>query len=179
MSLNIQKIIVGPIETNCYLLVSNNEAVIIDPGAEGARILFELEKSGARLKYIINTHYHYDHVMANEEVRTKTGALVLIHEAEKDYIDFQVDRYLQEGEYVEFGDAKLEVINTPGHSKGSICLLGENIIFTGDTLFDGDCGRVDLAGGNWHEMEESLAKLKGIIKKGVYVYPGHGNDYVQ
>lgn len=175
--MQIKRLIVGNINTNCYLLSSQDELVIIDPGGEVRKILVEIKKLEAKPRYIINTHYHFDHTLANEELKKNTGAKVLIHEAEKDFIDFNADRWLHEDDVIGIGEIKLKVIHTPGHTKGSICFLGDCIIFTGDTLFSDGCGRTDLEGGSEKEMKKSLKKLKKIIKPSMMVCPGHGEIF--
>lgn len=177
--MNIQRLIVGPISTNCYLAYDQGELAVIDPGEEADHILKKINEIGAKLKFIINTHYHFDHVTANDEIKQATGALVLIHSAEAPFIDFIPDRWLEEDDIIDIGSMELKVINTPGHTPGSICLYGNDYIFTGDTLFQGDHGRTDLAGGSAQEMSESLRRLSSIIKPKMTVYPGHGNYYVE
>jgi len=175
--MEVKHIIVGNLRTNCYLLISEGEIVVVDPADEADLILKEIEKTGGKVKYIINTHYHYDHVLANSAIKKKTEAEILIHEGEKDFINFSADRFLKEGDKISFGKSSLEVINTPGHSKGSICLLGDNFILTGDTLFQSGYGRTDFEGGSQEEMEKSLERLSKIIKPGMMVYPGHEGVY--
>jgi len=175
--LNVQKIKVGKLRTNCYLVSSGDEMIVIDPGAEADLILGEIKKTEKKLKYIVNTHFHFDHVTDNDKIQEKTKAKILISENEKDFIDFKVDKFLKEGDKIKIGEDSLSVINTPGHSKGSICLLGEEVIFTGDTLFRDCFGRTDLDGGSEDEMEESLEKLSKIITPDVIVYPGHGDSF--
>jgi hydroxyacylglutathione hydrolase len=177
--MEVIKIRVGQLRTNCYLLISDNEAIIIDPGGDEDIILNEIKKHSVKLIYIINTHYHFDHTLANEDLRETTGAKVLIHEDEKEFSDFTVDQFLRDVDEIIFGKAKLKVIHTPGHTAGGICLLGDNLVFTGDTLFKDAYGRTDLDGGSLDDMEKSLVKLKDIIKKGMHVYPGHGHDFIQ
>jgi len=161
--MEVKTIKVGELQTNCYLLISEKELVIIDPGAEANRILKEIEKTGGRAKYIINTHYHFDHVLANREVREKTGAEILTD--------------LKEGDEIKTGNVVLRVVYTPGHTEESICLLGDNFVFTGDTLFETGHGRTDLAGGSQEKIEESLQKLSELLKPGMTVYPGHGSVF--
>lgn len=175
--MEIKRLIVGILDTNCYLLVSGGELAVIDPGGDPDKILEETQKSPAKTKYIINTHSHPDHISGNERIKKETAAQILIHENEKDFIDFQADRFLKEGEKLKVGDTVLKVLNTPGHTGGSICLLGDNFIFTGDTLFKDGYGRTDLPGGSQGEMEDSLKRLSGIIKPGMMVYPGHGEAF--
>lgn len=179
--MEIKHLIVGELGTNCYLLISGNELGIIDPGGEADKILKEVEKAKAKPKYIINTHCHSDHILANEKIRKETRAKILIHEAEKDFISFEADRFLKNEEEIKIGvgdsPSILKVLHTPGHTQGSICLLGENVVFTGDTLFKDGHGRTDLPGGSQKDMEESLEKLSKLLKPGVIVYPGHGEIF--
>ena len=175
--MQIKRLIVGELETNCYLLISENELGIIDPGGEAEKILKEIKKTKAEPKYIINTHCHLDHVLANEKIKKETGAKVLIHETEKDFLKFKVDRFLKEGDKIKIGDSVLKVLCTPGHTKGSICLLGQDFIFSGDTLFEKGYGRTDLPGGSQKDLEESLKRLSKLLKPGIVVYPGHGEIF--
>ena len=175
--MEIKTLLVGPLLTNCYLTVSGEELLIIDPGGRKEEILKEIAKTKAKLKYIVNTHGHPDHVFGNEGIKKETGAEILIHEAEKDFIKFKPDRFLKGGDLIKTGNNVLKVLHTPGHSRGSICLLGENFIFTGDTLFKDGYGRTDLSGGSQKDLEESLEKLRKILKPGITVYPGHGEIF--
>lgn len=170
----IKKLVVGSFLTNCYILF-DNEVIVIDPGGEIDDILREIKKR--KLKYILNTHYHPDHIMENALLKEKTGAKILIHEKEKNFINFKPDIFLKEGDKIKIGETLLKVLNTPGHTKGSICLLGDNFIFTGDTLFKDGIGRTDLAGGSIEDIEKSLEKLSKIIKPGMMIYPGHGEVF--
>ena len=161
--MQIKQLVVGLLATNCYLIVSDNQAAVIDPGEEPEKILKEIEKNNLSLKYIINTHLHFDHVSANQKIKEKTNAQVL--------------KNLTNNQEIKIGQIILKVIYTPGHSKESVCLLSDNFIFTGDTLFKDGYGRTDLPGGSDQEMEESLNKLSKIIKPGMIVYPGHGEIF--
>jgi glyoxylase-like metal-dependent hydrolase (beta-lactamase superfamily II) len=174
---NLKHLIVGPLLTNCYILASKEEALILDPGGGLNSILKEVEK--LKLKYIVLTHHHFDHVLAAQKLKEKTGAKILIHKGEKDFIKFKVDQFLKDGDEIKIGDIFLKVIHTPGHTRGSICLLGENFIFTGDTIFEDGYGRTDLPGGSQEDLENSLKKLEKIIKKGTKVYPGHGDQFIK
>lgn len=175
--MEIKILVVGPLLTNCYLLFSQSEAVVIDPGAGVTKILKEIKDKN--LKYIILTHYHWDHVLAAPKLREKTGAEILIHQAEKEFIKFQPDQFLEGGEEIKIGNEYLKIIHTPGHTRGSICILGENFIFTGDTIFEDGFGRTDLPGGSKEDLENSLEKLEKIIKRGMKIYPGHGNFFIK
>ncbi len=190
--MEIKRLVVGELETNCYLLISETELPfieakvkkrtkfsstyelgIIDPGGEAEKILKEVRKIKATPKYIINTHCHPDHIFADKEIKEETGAKILIHEAEKNFIDFNPDKFLNEEDEIKIGSSILRVIHTPGHTAGSICLMGENFVFTGDTLFKNGHGRTDLPGGSQKAIEESLEKLSRLLKPGTKVYPGH------
>jgi len=170
--IKIIPLIVGPLLTNCYILISNDEAIVIDPGAGLKRILEEL--GGKKLNYIILTHYHWDHSLATLKLKEKTGAKILIGKGEKNFIKFVPDQFVDGGEEIKMGEQFLKVIHTPGHTKGSICLVGENFIFTGDVLFKDGIGRTDLPGGSIEDLENSLKKLEKALKPGMKIYPGHG-----
>ncbi len=175
--MRIKRLIVGNFNTNCYLLITSKEMVVVDPGAEPEVILSEIIKSGVKPEYIINTHYHPDHTGANERIRKETGAKILIHEAEKEFISFKPDKFLKGGEKIKIGNETLEVIHTPGHSAGSVCILGKDFILTGDTIFKEGFGRTDIIGGSWKALDISLRRLKKVMKAGVRVFPGHGDPY--
>ncbi|RLC38371.1 MBL fold metallo-hydrolase [Candidatus Falkowbacteria bacterium] len=176
--MKIKKIVVGPILTNCYLLNSKEEIAVIDPGGDPDVIINEIIKLNGDLKYIINTHYHFDHTLSNLDIKKAFPRIkILIHKYEKGKIKFKADKFLDSEEEIKIGNIIIKIINTPGHSKGSICLLGKDFIFTGDTLFADGYGRTDLPTGSAPEMAESLARLKKIIKTGMMVYPGHGDVY--
>jgi len=177
--MEIKKLIVGSILTNCYLLYSGEEIAVVDPGGDSEVIINEIKNLKGELKYIINTHYHFDHTFSNLDIKKAfPKARILIHKYEKEEIKFKADKFLDSEDEINIGNKILKVINTPGHSKGSICLLGEDFIFTGDTLFKDGYGRTDLPTGSEEEMAESLERLKKIIKSGMTVYPGHGDVYV-
>jgi hydroxyacylglutathione hydrolase len=180
--MEIIKIIVGQFQTNCYLIICDNEIAVLDPGSDYQKIVEEIEKQKSMnaslfFKYIIITHHHFDHVNSVSEVKQNYGGELLIHEYEKDYIDFAVDKFLKNGDKINIGSCQFEVIFTPGHTAGSICLISDNAIFTGDTLFIHSCGRTDLAGGSETDMQKSIALLRSIMKEGQTVYPGHGESY--
>jgi len=187
----IKHLIVGPLLTNCYILISKGESLVIDPGADLKQILEELTKNQAKLKYIVLTHCHWDHLLAAPKLkkdynppttlppegRAPTGAKILVHKGEKDFMKFNVDQFLKDEDEIKVGEISLKIVHTPGHTKGSICLLGDGFIFTGDTLFEDAHGRTDLSGGSQKEMENSLEKLKKILKPGMKIFPGHGEVF--
>jgi len=174
--MKIKQLVVGELEGNCYLLASENELVVIDPGDEAERILKEIEQLKAIPKYIIITHCHPDHVLAVSGIKKKTNVKILIHEEEQ-FSGCRADEFLKEGSKIKIGNTVLKVVHTPGHTLGSICLLGDNFIFTGDTLFENGYGRTDLPGGSYKQMENSLKRLSQLLKPSIMVYPGHGKSF--
>ncbi len=176
--MKIRQLVVSPFLTNCYILIDEIEAAVIDPGGETNKIIEEVDKNGAILKYIILTHYHLDHSLSALELKEKKMAKILIHEAEEPFLKFTPDEFLTKEEKIKIGKTYLEIIHTPGHTKGSISLLGDGLIFTGDTLFKDGVGRTDLPGGSPADLELSLLKLKKIFKTGMKIYPGHGDAFI-
>ena len=180
--MNIKLMQVGPIGTNCYILEHDNKIAVIDPGDEAGRILAELKKSDAQVEYILLTHGHYDHTTAVPELhQALPEAKIYIHQADANGagsrlfpLAGQVDDLLlyDEGDTLPLGSLTIEVLHTPGHSPGSVTLKAGNALFTGDTLFAGDCGRTDLRGGSWEEILVSLGRL-GRLEGNYHVLPGH------
>jgi len=175
--MKIRQLIVSPFLTNCYVLIDGIEAAVIDPGGETQKIINEVDKNGAILKYIILTHFHLDHTLSAQEIKKEKVAKIFIHGDEKNFLKFEPDEFLTEKGEIKIGKTYLEIIHTPGHTKGSICLLGKGFIFTGDTLFKDGFGRTDLLGGSPADLELSLLKLKKIFKTGMKIYPGHGDVF--
>jgi glyoxylase-like metal-dependent hydrolase (beta-lactamase superfamily II) len=182
---------VGSFAANCYLLACDEtrEGVIIDPGAAARAILDMVAKEKVKVQYIINTHGHVDHVGANEEVRSALGVPLLIHEADgemckKPHASLSAfvgklhlavpDRLLTDGEKIKAGNLTIEVISTPGHTKGSISLLVDGALFTGDTLFAGSIGRTDFPGGSFEQIIRSIKERLLVFPDDTPVYPGHG-----
>ena len=179
----IKTLPVGQLETNCYVVTNEEtlQCVVIDPGDESNTILDYLEDNRLHCEAILLTHGHYDHVGAVEGVQEETGALVYMHQEDDHRIrgDYhfpfslpQNGKYYKDGDRLELAGLHFDVIGTPGHTPGGVTLRCENALFTGDTLFRGSCGRVDLPGG---DMNEELASLRKICSlPGEYeVYPGH------
>ncbi len=187
--MRIEKVVVGPLQTNCYLLWDKSQTTIIDPGAEPEKI-FSLIASP--VKYIICTHGHPDHVGAVWAIKHEfPQAKFLIHRADlpilkeavsgaKEVLDWEIpepplpDEFLEEGK-LKISNWQFEILHTPGHSPGSICLLAKNHLFTGDTLFARGYGRTDFPLGNEKEMIQSLKKLAKLPQK-LIIYPGHGES---
>lgn len=189
--MKITTVIVGPIRTNCYLVTSDkgSDAVIIDPGDEAEKIIAEIEREDLKPAIIVNTHAHPDHVGANRELSEKYGIEAAVSARDHEMIkgwgayfeefsqmridDLAMKRFLIDGDIIKAGQLELKVIETPGHSEGGICLYGEGVLFSGDTLFHGDTGRTDIPGGSDSKMEISIAKLMDLPLN-TMVYPGHG-----
>lgn len=185
----------GPeFQANCYLAVNeNNEAFAVDIGGDGAEFLRRLEKNGITLRMILLTHGHYDHIRGVAEVSEKTGAPVYIHSEDSVMLtdpkaslaafvgggQFRTaDSFTEvaDGDTIDFCGEEIKVLHTPGHTRGSVCFVTGDMIFSGDTLFEGSVGRTDFPGGSHAELLRSLEKLALLGKSGEYrVYPGH-ND---
>lgn len=178
--MQIKVIPVGMLQANCYLVYDENslEALVVDPGAEGEKICRELNALALKVKYIVNTHGHYDHVDANDKVRKATGALLYLHKADSAMLQEEgltaADGYFEDGDSLNVGNLHWEVRHTPGHSKGGICLVGEGVCFSGDTLFAGTIGRTDFPGGSLSEMMGSLKTKLLDLPDDCVIYPGHG-----
>lgn len=190
----IKQIPVGSYQVHTYLVAcpSTKRAVIIDPAGEAEKLLALIEEEGVRVEYILNTHGHADHVLANRQLKEVLSVPVCMHAADDRFFSDNTvrqesekelglpapepaDKRLQDGDVLEVGKLRIEVIHTPGHTPGSVCFrVGDNL-FTGDTLFVGDVGRTDLTGGSLDMLLESLAKRVIVLPKETKIWPGH--DY--
>ena len=168
---------VGWLSTNCYVVScqETKEAAVIDPGleseVEAELILSYIKQKGLKIKYIINTHGHPDHISGDAAVKEATGAPIIIHENGYDRVE--ADRKLQDGDIINVGNFKLFVFHTPGHTPCGICLLGDNIVFTGDSLFAGSIGRTDFPGGSFQQLMTSIKTKLLPLPDSFKVYPGH------
>ena len=192
---------VGALGCNCTIVAcpETREALVIDPGDEGPRILAELERQGLRAVKIVHTHAHFDHVMATGEVAARTGADTLLHHDDRwlyDHAPMQLALFglpvageppppptheLTGDEVVAFGRREARALHTPGHTPGSLCLYLEKpgetpIVFAGDTLFRGSIGRTDLPGGSLEEIARSIRDRLLTLPEGTLVVPGHGPE---
>ncbi|VFJ15101.1 MBL fold metallo-hydrolase [Candidatus Nitrosocosmicus franklandus] len=170
--MKIEQFLVGEMANFTYLLIDeiNNSCIIVDPSWDLDTIFEYIKKNNLQIKFIINTHSHFDHTLGNEQVVQVTGAKIMQHRNSP----LHKDKILEDGDRIEFGSSIIDVIYTPGHTKDSICLIVDNeIILTGDTIFVGSCGRLDLPGGSASEMFDSIyGKLSNLDEK-LIVYPGH------
>ncbi len=146
-----------------------SEAIIIDPSWNLDELVRVIEKNGLAVKYIVNTHYHFDHTIGNDVMVQKTGAKILQYKTSTIKHDIEAS----DGDKIKFGNSELTVLHTPGHSKDSMCLVGDGKIFSGDTLFVGACGRVDLPGGDASELYHSLTDVLQKLDNNLVIYPGH------
>ena len=176
----IEKLALGAYQTNCYLLFTESEAVVIDPGYEADTVLDAL--AGRKLKAILLTHGHFDHVGAVKELVAESGCDVYIHAADTTLPPMITAGQLYYTHTYDEGDTirptaglELSVLHTPGHTPGSVCLIWKDQMFSGDTLFEGSCGRVDLPGGDPRVMMESLNRLASLEAE-YQVHPGHGGS---
>jgi glyoxylase-like metal-dependent hydrolase (beta-lactamase superfamily II) len=185
---------VGPLQSNCSILGDENtgEAMVIDPGADAEALLEVLNQRSLKAKLIVLTHGHIDHVSAAAALKRLTGAPILLHPKDRPLLQtlaqdagwlgldppepVEVDRELADGDWVELGGIKAEVIHTPGHTEGSVCLYmeAEKKLIAGDTLFMGSVGRTDLPGGSYDKLMWSLRERILPLPDDTEVIPGHG-----
>lgn len=189
----IKQLQLGTDKVFCYLLAceKSNQATVIDPCGDEEEILNLIKKLQLQVKYIVNTHCHPDHTCGNKVLKDATQALIVIHKEDelllqnqeaKEYFRRQkftpsppADILVKDGDHLDFGEYILNIIHTPGHSPGSICLYVDGNLFTGDSLFVGAAGRVDVPGGDFITLLESLENKISVLPDETVVWPGH--DY--
>jgi len=168
-----KQVAVGAFQNFAYVIGDEQTriAAIVDPAWEVEKLLKACMDLGLKVSYVINTHSHPDHVEGNDLVVQRTGAKIIMHEKSR----LRKDISVRDGDVVDIGALKVKIIHTPGHCPDHICLLVDGKLLTGDTLFVGECGRTDLAGGNSSDMYESLFHKILPLQDSIEVYPGH--DY--
>jgi glyoxylase-like metal-dependent hydrolase (beta-lactamase superfamily II) len=182
----------GLFQTNCYLVgcPRTHEAMVLDPGGDPNPVLEKAETLGLAIGQVVNTHGHFDHIVGNAALIKETGASLAVHELDAPRLyEAQYDRsilvgfrrprcqptrLLKEGDTVQVGQFSFQVLHTPGHTPGGICLLGHGVLFSGDTLFNLGIGRTDLPGGDMATLIRSLEQVLWPLDDGLVVYPGHG-----
>lgn len=182
---------VGPFMSNCYLVACSRtkDCIIIDPGSDGPVIIRKVKELSLKVRYIINTHAHIDHIGANSEVSGAFDAPLLGHKADLPLFPNrssslslfsgegklkEPDRFVQEGDVLELGDLQVKIIETPGHSPGGISLEIGGVLFSGDTLFSSSIGRTDTPGGSYEGIIRSIKEKLLVYPDATDVYPGHG-----
>ena len=194
MTIKILQLPLGPLQTNCYVLAceATNKAAVIDPSDNGQLIAETVAKNGWEVSHILLTHSHFDHVGGLAALKEATGAPIYIHpdavqmlalaatSAARWQISLtqppEADQMMQEGDVIEVGNQKLEVLFTPGHAPGHVCfyLREHNVLFDGDVLFQQSIGRTDLPGGDFNLLMESIVKKVMILPDNTHVLSGHG-----
>ncbi len=190
--MQITSMTVGTMSVCCYIAMceETREAVIIDPGGDERKILAECDRLKAKVKYIINTHGHPDHDCGNAVIKKATGAEIVLHKDDADFFGqpevekyFSIlglpaspppDKIVVDGEMISFGKEQLQVILTPGHTPGGICLYNAPNLFTGDTLFVGGVGRTDFPGGDGKTLYSAIKERLLVLPDETVVWPGHG-----
>ena len=179
--MKLKAMALGAYQTNCYILwdEESQHCVVIDPGYEPERVLDEVTRLGKTVEAVLLTHGHFDHVGGVRTLAAETDCRVYLCAQDLSMPPqmtagplYYTDLY-QEGDVLDLAGLKIRVIQTPGHTEGSVCLLVEDAMFSGDTLFAGSCGRTDLPGGSWATILKSLKRL-AAMDKDYAVYPGHG-----
>lgn len=191
----IKQLSVGELQANCYIVgcEETNKAVVIDPGAEGTRILNTAIQLGLKIEYVLITHAHFDHIAACKDVVTGTNAKLLMHENDALLLKngggaqffglpmpahYEPDSYIDDGDTINYGKCSLKVLHTPGHSPGHVSFYdAENgVVFDGDVLFNGSIGRSDLPGGSFATLMNSIAEKLMTLPDETVVYSGHGTS---
>ncbi|BDQ31596.1 MBL fold hydrolase [Nitrosopumilus zosterae] len=169
--MKVHQIQVGNMQNFSYIIEDEDtgDAIIIDPSWDLVELEMIIKRNNLKVKYIVNTHHHFDHTLGNEAMAKSTKSPIIQHE----FSELPHDISVKDGDFIEFGNSKLKVLHTPGHSKDSICLIGDGKIFSGDTLFVGNCGRIDLPGGSAQDLYHSLFDVLYSLDDNLVLYSGH------
>ena len=191
----LHALVVGPFMSNCYVVGDEKvrKGIIVDPGADADGIMSTVGRLGLSIDTVVLTHTHVDHLGATREVIEGTSASLAIHELEAQGQSYKAitrmfgpfiggsfgkmpgtDRLLKEGDFIEAGELRFKVLHTPGHSPGGLCLQGEGVVFTGDTLFNLGIGRTDFPGCSFDDLMRSIRTKLLVLPDDTIVYPGHG-----
>ncbi len=193
--MRVKKFVLGVYEENSYLIIDDetNEAIVIDPGEGPSALLEMISSSNLSVKYILNTHAHIDHILGVEEVKKETGAPFYLCDKDLFLLDAlpaqsemlglngnfsipEVDGNISEGDLFKVGSISLKVFETPGHSPGSVSFVTDEALFSGDVLFLGSVGRIDLPGGSWDILKSSLQEKICVLDRDTVVFSGHGPE---
>ena len=192
--MKVESIVLGSIGTNCYIVTNEEtkECFAVDMAECPQEYVNYIKNNGLEMKALFLTHGHFDHIAGMNDLRDITGAPIYGCEKERDLFEdaeknlskttlvgaktLKCDHYFNDGDELVFGDIKLKVIATPGHTEGSVCLYNDEMVFTGDTLFNRSVGRSDLYSGNQSHLNESLKKMRDTFDGKLIVYPGHGPE---
>jgi len=187
----VKTLTLGAFASNNYLVICEEtlDAVLIDAGGDYDATMKAVRENKVDLKYVFHTHGHLDHI-ADVELKTKAGVLTYIHKDDQFLVDSLkdqlmmfglpdmeipvIDKYVEDGQILEVGNLRFRVIHTPGHSPGGVCYLADNILFSGDTLFNGSVGRTDLPGGSYEQLGDSIVNKLFTLDGNIKVCPGHG-----
>ncbi len=188
MSIQAEKITVGQLETNCYIVYDKEMCTVIDPGDEPEKILEKIAKIGRRTAAILLTHGHFDHIGAAARLRRETGAPIYIHAGDAEMTadpiknlsfmtgvapePFSADAFVNDGDTLAFGEMKFDVMHTPGHSAGGVCYCAGAVIFGGDLIFRGSVGRFDY--GSFDDEMKSIGRVLSSFPDETLILPGHG-----
>ena len=169
--MKIHQLEVGSMQNFTYLLVDDNteSSIVIDPSWNTEYIKKLVQQYDLQVKYIVNTHHHFDHVLGNEDIAKITNAKIIQHKSSP----LKHDISIENGDKIKFGNCELNVIHTPGHSQDGICLINTMCVFSGDTIFVGSFGRTDLPGGNAGQLYDSIVGILANLNDGLTIYPGH------
>ena len=167
----VHQILVGNMQNFTYVVEDDGteEGIVIDPSWDLDKVQQIITRKNLNIKYIVNTHHHFDHTIGNEGMVEFTKAKIIQHENS----ELKNDITVKDGDVIKFGNSELKVLHTPGHSEDSICLIGDGKIFSGDTLFVGNCGRIDLPGGSAKELFHSLFDVLYDLDDDLVLYSGH------